>query len=135
MKTGCFNWYKEKNGVAICLRPPVSYKGERFKELSPPLKTFIAIKNNKINHQQYEYEYRNLILSKLDPIEIYHMFDGKVLLCWEEPLFDASTNNIVNSGTGFCHRHIVSSWIFESLGVRIEEWRKNEKSSPSIKLF
>jgi len=134
MKTGCFKYYKDKNGVAICLRPPVSYVGEQFKPLNPPLKTFFAIKNNKINYQQYEYEYRNLVLSKLDPNEIYQLFDNKVLLCWEEPIFDINFN-IINEGKGFCHRHIVSNWLMSNLNVKIEEWRKNEKNSPNIKLF
>lgn len=134
MKTGCFKWYKEKNGVAICIRPPVSWYGEKFKELAPPLKTFIAIKNKKINHVQYEYEYRNLVLNKLDPNEIYNLFKTKVLLCWEEPIFD-DYQNIINIGEGFCHRHIMSSWIYESLGIKIEEWKRNEKSSNNIKLF
>jgi len=134
MKTGCFKWYKENSGVAICIRPPVSWNGERFKELTPPLKTFIAIKNKKINQIQYECEYRNLVLNKLDPNEIYNLFKDKVLLCWEEPIFD-NYQNIINIGEGFCHRHIMSKWIYESLGIKIEEWKKNEKSSTNIKLF
>ena len=83
---------------------------------------------------QYEYEYKNLILSKLDPNEIYNMFTNKVLLCWEEPIFD-DQKNIINVGEGFCHRHIISSWIEFHLNVKIEEWKKNEKSSNNIKLF
>lgn len=134
MKTGCFKYYKEHNGVAICLRPPVSWNGERFKLLAPPLKTFFAIKNNKISQEQYEYEYRNEVLYKLNAFEIYEKFKNKVLLCWEEPIFDEN-GKVINLGNGFCHRHIVSKWITENTSIEVNEWKQNEKHIYTKKLF
>jgi len=131
MKTGCFNWYNENNGVAICIRPPKSWRGEIYSPLAPPLDTFISIKSGKISQDRYTEEYKKKILSNIDPYIILEIFKDKVLLCWETPLFDEN-GNILNISNHFCHRHILSGWIFKETGTLIKEWRlgddvKNKK--------
>lgn len=81
-----------------------NYKGKYIKELAPKLSFWKVWKNNigKIsddeNNKYYIEEYYKQVLSKLDPEEIYHKINNKVLLCYEENM-------------DFCHRHIISAWI------------------------
>lgn len=64
-------------------------------------------KHGKITEQEYVKKYRNDILSKLDPHEVYKELrelsgDKPIcLMCWER------------SGK-FCHRHIVAEWLREA---------------------
>jgi hypothetical protein len=102
-------------GVAICIYPPIGWDGLRFPSLAPDRSTFYAIKNGQINQEEYERQYRDQVLSKLNPQYVYDMFKNNVLLCWENP-------------GEFCHRRIVSSWIKEELGIEVPEWNiKDEK--------
>ena len=77
-----------------------------------------------------------MIVDKLDPQEIYNVLSGFVLLCWELPIFDNS-GNIINGGKGFCHRHIISSWLLFHTGTKIEEWDPSDEviKNKSIPLF
>jgi hypothetical protein len=118
-------------GVAICIYPPSDWDGLRFPALEPERQAFYAIKNKSITQEQYEKLYRENVLSRLDPKQIYNMFEKNVLLCWEIPIFDKN-KNIINKGSGFCHRHIVSHWIGENLNIEIKEWQ-NEKDNTPIK--
>jgi len=121
MKTSNFKIYKGDNGVAICIYPPRDWSGARFPALEPPRKLFFARKADQINDEEYEKRYRDEVLSKLDPKIIYETLRGQVLLCWEPAIFD-DRGNVINSGNGFCHRHIISQWLFENLGIIVKEW-------------
>lgn len=122
MMTGCFKWYNGKDGIAICRVPPKSWAGPRYKPLEPTLDMLIRIKSGTITQAEYTSMYIDHVLLSLDPFKVLHDMQGKVALCWERPLFgDGGT--IVNSGTGFCHRHIVSEWIRSKTGYGVVEWR------------
>lgn len=101
-------------GVAICIYPPIDWTGLRFPALEPERSTFYAIKNGTITQQEYERLYREQVLSKLDPQNIYDMFRNNVLLCWENP-------------GEFCHRRIVAAWLYENLGIIVNEWTPDDE--------
>ena len=120
MKTSYFKYYTGDMGVAICLYPPIDWVGLQFPALAPTPSIFYAIKSGKIDEKEYEKRYREEVLSKLDPQEIYNMFKNNVLLCWEQQ--------------GFCHRHIVSAWLQENLeGVEVPEWRPSDEKIEQLK--
>ena len=107
-------------GIAICLYPPIDWEGMRFPALAPTPQMFYNIKHGKIDKIEYEKQYREQVLSKLDPQEIYDKLKETVLLCWET--------------SGFCHRFIVACWIEENLGIKVPEWNiKDEKIEQMIK--
>jgi uncharacterized protein (DUF488 family) len=117
MKTSNFKSYKESNGIAICLYPPLNWKGDVYMELAPSKSTFFEKKANKIDEAEYEKRFYNETLSKLDPQKIYNKFKDKVLLCWEP------------SGE-FCHRRIVAKWIESNLGIEVPEWKSEDVIKP-----
>ena len=125
MKTSSFKYYTGDMGVAICLYPPIDWTGLRFPALKPEREIFFAIKNGQLTQQEYEKLYREHTLGRLDPRTILNMFNKNVLLCWEDPWFDQN-GNIRNEGRGFCHRHIVSKWIWENLHIEVQEWKKEK---------
>jgi len=113
MKTSSFKTYKGDKGVAICLYPPIDWMNARFPALEPDRQTFFAKKADQIDENQYEKQYRERILSKLDPHKIYDSLKGQVLLCWEGP-------------GEFCHRRIVAKWIEENIGIEVPEWQPGD---------
>ena len=129
MKTSCFKYYTGDMGVAICLYPPIDWTGLNFIPLEPTPEIFFQKKSGKIDEKEYEKRYREEVLSKLDPKQVYNMFRDNVLLCWEEPVFDKN-RNIINEGKGFCHRHIIGKWIWENLRIETQEWRSEKDNKP-----
>jgi hypothetical protein len=113
MKTGTFRTYTGENSLSICLYPPLGYTGAQYPPLAPDRQTFFAKKAGDIDEAEYEKQYRERVLSKLEAKEIYRRFPNAVLLCWE-PAGD------------FCHRRIVASWIQEEIGIEIEEWKPGD---------
>lgn len=74
---------------------------------------------------RYEEMYRDQILSKLNPIDVYNdLGENAILLCHESIAR-------IESGETFCHRHMVARWLEEELlaqygiNVKIEELREN----------
>jgi hypothetical protein len=136
MKTSNFKIYRGDKGVAFCLYPPMDWTGARFPALEPPRKLFFARKAEQITQEEFEKGYKEEILSKLDPEIIYNQLKDYVLLCWEPAIFDQK-GNVINSGKGFCHRHLVSQWIFEKLNIVIKEWEPADEipNNKSISLF
>jgi hypothetical protein len=121
MKTSCFKYYRGDMGVAICLYPPLDWSGARFPALAPDRHTFFAIKQGKITQEEYAKLYKENVLAKLNPQEIYNALKSNVLLCWEDP-------------GDFCHRRLVAKWLEEALGVEVPEWNsKDEKLEKLIK--
>jgi uncharacterized protein (DUF488 family) len=109
LKTSCFKNYTGDMGVAICLYSPIDWDGMQFPALAPTKDIFYAKKSGKIDEKEYERRYRNEVLSKLDPQQIYNMFKNNVLLCWEDK-------------SNFCHRKIVAQWLTENTGFKVPEW-------------
>ena len=123
MKTSCFKCYKGKDGVSIARRSPKGINVPEYFQLQPDAITFYAIKNGEIDQIEYEKRYRNITLSLLNPQEVYDTLKNKVLLCWEP-------------SDSFCHRHIVSKWISEKLGIEVPEWKpEDEIKDRPTKLF
>ena len=120
MKTSSFKTYKGNNGIAICIYPPLDWTGDRFYSLNPDRETFFAKKADQIDEAQYEKQYRERVLSKLDPQKTYDALRDKVLLCWEDPGL-------------FCHRRIVAEWLQENLGVEVPEWKKDDEIKTNSK--
>ena len=119
MKTSSFKTYKGENGVAICIYPPIDWMAARFPALEPDRQTFFSKKADQIDEVQYEKQYRERVLSKLDPQKIYDTLKGQVLLCWESP-------------GEFCHRRIVAAWIEENLGIEVPEWQPGDDDPKDI---
>ena len=136
MQTSCFSRYTGNVGIAICLYPQRGWEGPTYNDLKPDKDTFFLIKAGQIDQDEYEERYFRNTLLKLNPQKVYDDLKDKVLLCWESPIFD--NMSIVNRGSGFCHRHLVSKWIGNELGIMIQEWRtphEIEKMNNSIPLF
>ena len=86
------------NLVGISRSIPGYLKGriKAYKPLCPPWQLISSYKDNKIDRLQYEEEYRNTVLNKLDPHQVYQdLGHDAVLLCWEQP-------------DKFCHKHIAA---------------------------
>lgn len=104
------------NTVAICTGIPEWYKGEIYTDLAPGwsiVKEYKrAMRDNSacecIYQDHYRARYNFEILRKLDPQKVYDDLNGKILLCYERKGL-------------FCHRHLVADWLYESLGVEVEE--------------
>jgi len=95
----------KKNAVSIARGNPKWYKGISYPALFP---TWEMIKL-KSNIPLYEKLYKEQILDKLNPKDVYEeLGEDSILLCWESP-------------GAFCHRRIVAKWLEESLGVIIPE--------------
>ena len=92
--------------ISISLGTPENWGGTYLRELNPTPNLLYKYKNNLITSEEYERIYRDEVLSRLDPLEIYNKTKGKVLCCWEK------------SGD-FCHRHIVLKWIEEGAGNEV----------------
>lgn len=119
MKTGTFRTYKGENGLSIAIYPPLNYTGAQYLSLTPDRQTFFAIKAGEIDEEEYEKQYRERVLSKLNAKEIYKRFQKNVLLCWE----DAGE---------FCHRRIVADWIQEEIGIEIPEWKPGDDEPKNL---
>lgn len=108
MQTSYFAKYKGSDGVAICLYKPYWFKGEHYPTLAPTKEILEDYKNGDIDEEEYIRRYKEDVLSKLNPKEVYNDLKDKVLLCYER--YDK-----------FCHRHIVAQWLSEELDVNIKE--------------
>lgn len=92
--------------IGVSIREPDYFKGELARELNPTEQLFFSYKGGNINDKEFEDWYIKTVLGKLNPIEIYQKYKGKVLCCWEE-------------STEFCHRHIILKWLMDCLGEDI----------------
>ncbi|MBQ6983012.1 MAG: hypothetical protein IJQ15_11365 [Synergistaceae bacterium] len=94
--------------IGISLKIPVWFKGGVFRHLAPTSE-ILNIKDKMI----YTRRYREVVLSRLDPVRVYNVLDNSVLLCWESP-------------EKFCHRHIVAQWLKEATGNKVMEFDRKE---------
>jgi len=107
MNTSYFAKYKGSNGVSIALKAPYGFRGKSYKILAPTWSILSQYK--KIgNVQIYTERYYKEVLDMLDPEKVYNDLKGRVLLCWER-------------SDKFCHRHLVAEWIFNNLGIKVNE--------------
>lgn len=95
--------------VSIALRKPVMIDVHEYQKLAPT--QFILNEYKKDgDKKKYIQRYKKDILSKLNPEQViqdlWNIAGGDVcLLCYEK------------SGT-FCHRNIVSHWLYDTLGIK-----------------
>jgi hypothetical protein len=108
MTTGSFkNCAKLSGAVSISNGVPDFFHGPQYKKVAPRWEML------KMSQEDYDREF-NLILSKLNPEEVYRdlvRFGGEhaILLCWEKP-------NVS------CHRRRVAEWLENALGIVITEY-------------
>ncbi len=98
-----------KRAVSIALHPPKGIDVEEGSEFYPTSDILRGYKAGVISTHEYEKQYRDEVLAKLDAREMYAKYDGAVLLCYEAP-------------NDFCHRQIMIDW-FKENGFNIEELR------------
>lgn len=102
--------------VPICGKSPEwFYEGFSYKKLAPKYYFFIKWKNGEISNDEYIAHFYEDVLSQFSVPkkvlrDLKELTKEKkiVLLCYEKP-FD------------FCHRHVVSHWISNSLDMEIGE--------------
>lgn len=114
--TSYFAKYKHDNGISIALKSPNWFTGKGECSLLFPRWSFLKQYKEDRNQETYTEQYNELILSKLNPVEIYNLLDGHVLLCWEK------------SGE-FCHRRLVAKWLQDKLNIFVPEINDNNKHS------
>lgn len=111
------NWYVP---VAISRYVPKGYDGIRYEKLAPTEEILNKYKNNEITEEEYTELYKNQVLSKLDPSDVYldlmYIADSIniVLLCYESP-------------KQFCHRHILAEWLNKNLQTNVREFCFNNE--------
>lgn len=104
-----------ENTVAISAGIPKWYKGRSYKKLAPPRWLI-----HEANESIYTKKYNELVLDKLDPVEVYNeLGENAILLCWEK-------------AGEFCHRRLVAQWFERTLGVVVDEY-ENEPNFRSMK--
>jgi hypothetical protein len=114
MQTSYFKWHNAfpfENAVGIAGRSPKWYSGKEYKVLAPKYWFFKKYKEDG-DKDFYIEKYKEEVLSNLDAQKVYEdLGENATLLCWEEP-------------GKFCHRHLVSSWLSESLGIEVKEFER-----------
>ena len=96
------------NAVSIAARAPAWYKGRQYKKLAPQYWFFKKYKQDG-DEKFYTEQYYKEVLDKLDPQKVYEeLGEDAILLCYEKP-------------NDFCHRHIVSEWLNQKIGLNITE--------------
>lgn len=110
--------------ISICGKAPTGYKGLEFKKLAPKYSFFKKWKETGDNAFYIE-NFLKQVLAEQNPDEIVKELyalaystaePGQVikdiaLVCYEKP-------------TDFCHRHLVSTWLFNA-GWSSEEYKEN----------
>lgn len=99
--------------------------GERYPDLFP---TWEMIKMT--DKEEYEKDYREHVLNKLDPVKVYEDLEDAVILCHE-------SIDKIESGETFCHRHMIARWLEEELWLRgidveIPELKDDKKNLKKI---
>lgn len=106
--------YKQFADRGVCISRTSRYwNGPSYPALFP---TWEMIKCE--DEQEYEKMYREQILDKLDPMDVWlDLGEDAILLCYESAAK-------IESGETFCHRHMVARWLEEGLkeqyGLEVE---------------
>ena len=101
------------NPVCIAQIKPTWSKAKEYKKLAPPWNLVDRYKKGLVSTQQYTQEFNILVLSRLNPIEIFAEIESLFgedasLLCYEKP-------------GDFCHRRIVAEWLERGNGIVVPE--------------
>jgi hypothetical protein len=110
MKTSNFSRTgADPRAVAISRTRPKGWTGRVYEPLAPPWRLVQAAKSGEIDEAEYTRSFREEVLSKLDPGQVFaDLGEDAVLLCWER-------------AGAFCHRRLVAEWFEETLGVLVPE--------------
>lgn len=106
--------YKQFADKGVCIsRTSRYFNGPSYPALFP---TWEMI--NCGDEKKYEKMYREQVLSKLDPMDVWlDLGEDAILLCYESIAK-------IESGETFCHRHMVARWLEEGLreqyGIEVE---------------
>lgn len=117
MKTSYYAKCKNNpNVISIAGKSPSWYTGIEYKKLAPKYEFFIEWKKGSVhNHDNNWYieQFDELVLCKINPEiiweELHSLVVGEPILCCYEAPKD------------FCHRHLVASWFYHTLKVRVCE--------------
>lgn len=84
---------------------------KRYLPLAPPYEELLKpMHSGQLTYSGYTELYKELVLSKLDPVRVLEeLGPDPILLCYEKP-------------NDFCHRHIVADW-FKLAGYRTQEYQ------------
>lgn len=102
--------------IAICAKPPKGFNGPVLSELAPTFDILMQYKETG-DEARYIARFNDEILGLISPQAVYCLIediakannaDKVALVCFEK------------SGD-FCHRHLVSAWLNNALGLTIEE--------------
>lgn len=122
------------------------WNGEKYPALFPSWEMIqmdrdpeVARLSMKEQQELYEKVYREQILDKLDPLEVYEDLEDAIILCHE-------SIDKIEAGETFCHRHMIAKWLEEELWLQYnmdvkipeltnekEELKKVLKRSKNIK--
>lgn len=102
---------KDGKAVAISLVYPSFFRRRWYPQLAPTYPILSAYKEGKINEEEYELLYLDLLENerKLTPQGVADSLpEGSILICYESP-------------GKFCHRHIVARWLEQGADVKVTE--------------
>ena len=68
--------------LSIAIGTPKWFNGLIFKQLQPTWEMVVGHKNGKFSENEYTKIYYDIVLKKLNPLEIIRDLDNKILLCW-----------------------------------------------------
>lgn len=106
--------------IGISLYPPRWFTGISLKQVAPTRSILFA---NGQTQEEYTRRYRSEVLSQQDMQQFLKTVEQAsggqdvALCCYEKP-------------EDFCHRHILSDWIKEKLGIEISEYGYTPKKEP-----
>ncbi len=110
MRTSSFQLKgNDPEAISISRKRPLWYQGKHYEPLAPPLDLVERYVCGLIDTSQYEDEYKDRILSNLDPFQVFEdLGPNAILLC--------------NAPPGkFCHRMVVAAWLESALNIEIPE--------------
>ena len=99
--------YGRGTEISIANSQPKGSNLPKYHKLVPPWDIVSAWKNKQIDWKEFEKQYTERVLNKLDPKEVAEDLDGCILCCWEKDI-------------RYCHRSIIRRW-FKSHGIECQE--------------
>ena len=102
------------NAISISRKRPPCYQGKHYEPLAPAQDLAECYVCGLIDTSQYENEYKDSILSNLDPFQVFEdLGSNAILLC--------------NAPPGeFCHRTVVASGLESALNIEIPELSEDQ---------
>ena len=114
--TSSYNNCKSDKAISISgdKGKKVGFNGDYYLKLAPKLSFWIQWHNNidilseQENNDYYILKYYEMVLSHLNPLEVYNELNNRIACCYEDPL-------------EFCHRHIYAAWLETELEIVVPE--------------